>query len=228
VKERMKAGPAAYAALVVILAGAILGFTVSYWFLLLVPIGVFLPGILRRTGVLRDVDEYVLMAQDAAGWMAFCAVVCCVILFFICGRVGLPLGGTETDRLLVTAIVGLTVYASGYLFRFWDGRRGAFWLLVACGAAWGVFVVLSGWNNPAAMAMEGLVIVVPMFVLAVLGRFIPRIAGVAALAAAAALTVFFHAWFLSRGPSLFVLAAIVLPLVVAGIGLLTKRRRDPS
>jgi hypothetical protein len=223
-KERTKPGPAAYAALAAIIAGAVLGFTVSYWFLLLVLAGVFLPGILRRTGVLRDADEFALMAQDAAGWAAFCAVICCAVLFFICGRVGLALGGTESDRLLVIAVVGFTAYAAGYLFRFWDARKGAFWLLAACGAAWAVFIVLSGWASPATMAIEGLVVVVPMIALAVLCRFIPRIAGAAALAVAVAMTVFFHAFFLSRGPSLFVLAALVGPLLVAGVGLLIQRK----
>jgi hypothetical protein len=218
--------PAVVVAFIAILAGAILGFVLSYWFLLLVPVGAFLPGILRRLRLLRDADEFVLAAQNAAGWIAFCVSTSAAILFFVLKRTGVALGGTETDRLLVVAVLGFTAYASCYLFKFWDGRKAARYLLLVLGIAWGVFVVLSEWNNPGAMAMEGLVVVLPPFALVALGRFFPRVAGWVALSAAILAAVHFDAYDFSKGSGIFVFSALVLPLIVAGSGFLTRIKEE--
>lgn len=210
---------------ILVCGGAILGFTVSPWFLLAAAAGAFGPGAARRLGLLHDADEFEIAARDSAAWAAFAATCLAGILLFAYERAGGKAVFSASDAILVVVTLGLVIYGAAYLFRFWNGRKAGRIVLFAAAGGWFLFTLLSEWGHPAGILMETLAVSAPLALLAVLSRFFPRIVGGLCLAASACSLFAFDVIGARGSPNLFVFAALSLPLMVVGIGMIMKEGR---
>jgi hypothetical protein len=224
-KTSKRISPIAAASFLAIATGAVLGLTLSGWFLLLAAAGAFVPGIARRLGWLKDMDEFAIAAQNSAAWAAFATTIAAASALFAAERGGIALDSLKTgsDQILVLMILGFTVYAAAYLFRYWDGKKAAILILAVFGSGLALFIVLSEWQSPMALLMEALVLIVPIALILVAGRFLPVLGGILSLAAAVGATIFFGiAW--GHDFNLPIIVILIIPLVISGIGFLQKRR----
>jgi len=112
-------------------------------------------------------------------------------------------------------------------------RRAVFWVLLALGAFWLAFVVLSHGNDEGwrALLFEAALVPGPFFLLAFAGRKWPRLAGIALLVAAVVAFFFFDVGDAFAGESGAQLVALVLvaPMALCGALLAStpRRRRSP-
>lgn len=221
-------GPAAVAGGLVFVAGAVAGVTVHPAFFAVAALGAFGPSLLREAGLLRDHDELQREVSASAaghGYLAGGLFITAVLVAKGWSRGDAP--DPEAELWLMALAVMLGARFLSYAGRFWDARRAAFRILVGFGTFWLLFVLLSHGNEPAALAMEALVVPVPFFLLAWLSRRFPRASGAALL-----LLVGAGAWFFGvfrhrpDGRYLVVLPVVLfllLPLACAGVGLLRVR-----
>jgi hypothetical protein len=221
-------GPAALAGGVLFVAGAVAGVAVHPAFFVLAALGAFGPSLLREAGLLSDHDEFQRDASASAashGYLAGGLFVTAVLVAKGWSRGDAP--DPEAELWLMALGVMLGARFLSYAGRFWDAQRAAFRVLVGFGTFWLLFVLLSHAAEPAALAMEALVVPVPFFVLAFLSRRYPRASGAVLLVLVGA-----GAWFFGvfrprpDGRYLVVLPVVLfllLPLACAGVGLLRVR-----
>ena len=67
--------PVSIASIIVVTAGIALGGTLSSWFFIAGAAGFALPLFLRNFGILRDIDEFHLHAQQQAGTASFISLL---------------------------------------------------------------------------------------------------------------------------------------------------------
>lgn len=227
-------GPASVAGGVLFVAGAVAGVAIHPAFFLLAALGAFGPTLLREAGLLRDQDETQREASASAsahGYLAGGLFVTAVLVAKGWSREDAP--DPEAELWLMALGVMLGARFLSYAGRYWDAQRAAFRILVGFGTFWLLFVLLSHGNEPTALAMEALVVPVPVFLLAWLSRRFPRLSGAALLVLVGAGAWFFGV-FRQRpdGRYLVVLPVVLfllLPLACAGVGLLRVRpARDAS
>jgi len=209
-------------------AGAVAGVAVHPAFLLAAALGAFGPALLREAGLLRDEDEFQRQAAASAASHAYLAgglFVTAVLVAKGWNRGNAP--DPEAEIWLMALSVMLGARFLSYAARFWDAQKAAFRILVGFGTFWLLFVLLSHGSEPAALAMEALVVPVPFFLLAFLSRRLPRTSGALLLVLVAA-----GAWFFGvfrhrpDGRYLAVIPVVLfllLPLALTGVGLLRVR-----
>lgn len=211
----------------VVIAGVLLT-DVSWWFLTLVGLGAFGPGVLRELGWLRDKDEFQRRAAQRAGYHAFLAaglVACLLVAFFRSGE--RQVKNPEELASLFLVILWCTWLFSS-LFAYWGAQKTAVRILLIFGAFWLLFVVAESvgeGTSPLGFLMHSLP-ALPFFVLSYLGRRWPRVAGILLLGAAAFFIQFFG-WY-KVGASGFVNQSVTMmlfigPLLGAGVALLGSR-----
>ncbi len=218
-----------------VLAGAmvIAGFALtglSWWFLLLVAIGTFGPGVLREMGWLRDKDEFQQRAAHRAGYHAFVAaglVGFLLVAFFRSGERKIK-DPQELATLFVT-LLWFTWFLSS-LLAYWGPQKTAARVLWTFGCVWLVFTIVSNlgaeWTGWAALLLHPL-LALPFFILAWLSGHRPHLTGILLLAASI-FFVWLFGWF--RGGNLglinegvtFIL--FIGPLLASGVALLSARK----
>jgi hypothetical protein len=203
----------------------VLTFLVSPFFIILAAIAAFTPDLLRLLGVVSDVDEF---QQEAAGKASRLAMIVTAIFigcFYAFTATGIVDSRMQRDAWLLSFTLLVATRYIAYAAMYWDAQRGAPRIFLAFGAFWALFVIFSEWGKWIALVMEGLVVVVPFIAAALLVRRFPRSIGGVSIAGAVAAFVFFDLFQLFLGDlgSLVVFALISMPLLVTGIGLLTKR-----
>lgn len=204
-----------------VIGGLVLTQVASWWFLLLVAMGAFGPGILREVGVLRDKDEFERAAARRAGYHAYLVTGCLTFAIYAFTRSGHVLKSPEElSGLYLTLLTFTWMFSS--LLAYWGPQRAAFVILLIFGMAWGIFNVWSNLLQPSHMAMQLLVTTAPFFVLAFASRRWPRLAGglLGALAA-----TFFVLYFRGGNHFPFVVKAqttifFIGPLLASGVALL--------
>jgi hypothetical protein len=226
-------GPAAMFGGFVFVAGAVAGVAVHPAFLAVAGLGAFGPALLREAGLLRDHDEFQREAAASAsghGYLAGGLFVTAVLVAKGWSRGDTP--DPEAELWLMALGVMLGARFLSYVGRYWDAQKAAFRILVGFGTFWLLFVLLSHGAEPAALAIEALVVPVPFFLLAFLSRRFPRAAGAVLLCLVGA-----GAWFFGvfrhrpDGRYLVVLPVVLfllLPLACAGVGLLRVGRGEES
>ncbi|MFO0788681.1 MAG: hypothetical protein U0805_04430 [Pirellulales bacterium] len=231
VRTRWPFSAATIVAAALVLAGFLLT-SVNWWFLMLSAAGAFGPGLLRELGILHDKDEFQRQAAYRAGYHAFLTagiVAITLVAFFRSGEreVRLP----QELATLFLAILWFTWILSS-LLDYWGPQTAARRILIAFGAVWLLFMILSNtgheWTGPTALIMQSL-LTLPFFALAYAAGRWPRLTGVALLAACAGFLQFFH--FLDRGNLPFITRAITMvlflgPLVASGLALLAVCSSD--
>lgn len=211
----------------VVIAGILLT-DVSWWFITLVGVGAFGPGVLRELGWLKDKDEFERRAAHRAGYHAF--LVAGLVAFLLVGyfRSGeRQIKDTQELASLFLVLLWCTWLFSS-LLAYWGAKRTALRILLIFGTFWLLFVVAESLGerpSPLGFIMHSLP-AVPFFLLSFLGRCWPRVAGVL-LMAAAAYFVYFFGWY-KVGHSGFVNQSVTMilfigPLVSSGVALLGAR-----
>ncbi len=221
--------PASAAGAVAFVAGCTLAVAFHGGFFLLAALGALGPTLLRQAGFLDDQDEFQKQAAAAASTQAFVASVVVATAVLVAKAWRGPLE-RDPDAWLWLALFGVIVAVrfAAYVWRFWNPRKAALRVLLAFGTLWLLFVVLSHGAEPTSLAMEGLVVAAPFFVLAALSQRFPRSVGFLMVGLAIAGAFFFHVLAPRPTPrgwsgSVFVVLFLLLPLVLTGIGLLGAR-----
>jgi hypothetical protein len=200
----------------------------SWWFLVLSGVGAFGPGILREFGWLRDQDEFQRRAAHRAGCHAFLVTGLATFVLYAYTRSGGRLEKPQELSLVYLGVLCFTWMFSS-LFSYWGPHRTAFRILIIFGSAWGVFNVIGNLTNPVAMLMQLLITTAPFFLLALVSRRWPWVAGLLLIA----LSLFFTGYYFFPGhftrlAFLVKLSTVVLfigPLIASGVALL--RPREP-
>ncbi len=217
--------PATLFAAGVVIAGILLT-GVSWWFLVLVGLGTFGPGVLRELGWLRDKDEWQQRAAHRAGYHAFlvAGMVATVLVAYVRSGDRVIKDAEELATFFLVLMWSTWFFSS--LFIFWGARKTAMRILVAYGSFWLIFVIASNlgseWQGPMGLIMGSLV-VVPFFALAYAARRWPRVAGVLLLVAVAFFVNFFGWYeFGSQGEVTQLVTMILFlgPLLGGGVALL--------
>jgi hypothetical protein len=223
--------PTTLVAGVIVIIGLLL-MNLSWWFLLLVGIGTFGPGILREMGWLHDKDEFQLQASRRAGYHAFLTaglVAFALIAFFRSGE--REVKDPEELATFFLAILWFTWFLSS-LLDYWGPQKTASRILIAFGSVWLVFTIVSNvgaeWTGWAALLLHPL-LTVPFFAMAWLSHRWPRVSGIFLLAAA----IFFMQLFgvFSSSPLGLVTRGVTYvlflgPLLASGIALLCVRPKS--
>ena len=216
--------PATFIGAGLVLLGFLLA-DVRWWFVALCGVGAFGPGILRELGWLRDKDEFDRRTAQRAGYHAYLVtgLVAFVLVAYL--RSGeRQLKHPEELATLFLALLWFTWLLSS-LLSYWGPRKATSRLLIGFGIAWLLFNIADSLHDFVALVMQSL-LAAPFFVLALVARRWPRLAGVLLLAAA--ISLFFFLGFHRRGPAELVDSGLVLilflgPLVAGGVALLQKR-----
>ena len=209
----------------VILAGFLLT-GLSWWFVIVVGLGIFGPGVLRELGWLRDKDEFQLRAAHRAGYHAF--LTAGLTAFVLIGFFRSADRNVENLQELATLFLVLLWFSwlLSALLAYWGARRMATRILIAFGALWLIFTIISNlgsqWTGWMALVMQPL-LSAPFFLLAWTARRWPRLTGLLLLAAAAGFCWFFGL-FQEAGIDLIndgvVFILFVGPLIASGVALL--------
>ncbi|MBI4720393.1 MAG: hypothetical protein HY770_04050 [Chitinivibrionia bacterium] len=217
--------PASMIAACLIIAGLILSNT-SWWFFILVGLGIFGPGLLREFGALRDKDEFQSRSTHRAGYHAFLAAGIIAAIFVAYNRSGeRNLKEPEELATLFLVVLWFTWLLSS-LLSFVGAKRAAVRILIGYGAFWLLFSAASHITEPAALLMEGLMVTGPFFVLAFLSRRWPRLSGFLLIAATAFFLYRFQWYEIGRSGLVNQCVVMILflgPLLASGIALLTVR-----
>ena len=212
------------------IVGMIIGVTINPLLFGISIISILVPDILRELGLLGDMDEFQLAASRRAGQHAyiFAGLFIGMILVFLYGGFITEVHSWEIFAL--TLLLIFVVKYTSYFFQFWDKRKAAFRLLIIIGIFWLVFVLLSGVVKEkgisAVLFVEILAFPLAFIILAITSLKIPKISGVVCfLLAAISMTLFFYR-FKSVTVKLHLsyfafFSLITLPLVIAGLSLLT-------
>ena len=220
-----------------VVAGAMvivgLGLTeLSWWFLLLVALGSFGPGVLREMGWLHDKDEFQRRTDHRAGYHAFLAsgLVACVLVAFL--RSGER--AVQNPEGLATLFLALLVFTWLFssLLAYWGAQKTATRILIGFGCAWLAFTIASNvgreWSGWPALLLHPL-LTAPFFVLAWLARRRPQVTGILLLAAS---VCFFFLFRMHTEVDLEGVVPIFFlgPLLASGVALLAegKNRECPD
>jgi len=204
---------------------------VSWWFLVLVGVGAFGPGVLRELGWLKDKDEFQRRAAQRAGYHAFLVTGLVALLltaYFRSGERQIKALESLADLFLVLL---WCVWLFSSLFAYWGARRTAVRILLIFGTFWLLFVVaesIGERTSPLGFIIHSLP-ALPFFLLSFLGSRWPRLAG-AILMAAAGFFVYYFGWY-RVGASGFVNQTVTMiifigPLLAAGVALLGARTQE--
>lgn len=216
-------------ALLLVVAGLLLGTTVHIGFLILMALGAFGPGVLRQIGLLADLDEFQKEAVANSGLRAYLATGILLMVASIAGNWShLSLGNDQVPASTVVVVM-LVVYYSSYCLSFLDTRKAVSRILLVFGLFWLAFVVLSHAREPLSILGEALVVPGPFILGGILCRHWPLPVGLL-LVAASAWSIFFFHMIPSGGTSFhealeksaFTFLLIPLPLTVAGVALITS------
>jgi len=198
----------------------------SWWFLMLVALGTFGPGLLREMGWLHDKDEFQRRAGHRAGYHAFLAgglAAFALVAFFRSGE--RVVKDPQEVATLLLALMWFTWLLSS-LLAYWGAQRTASRILLVFGSVWFLFTVASNvgseWSGWAALLLHPL-LTVPFFFLAWLSGRMPRLTGTLLLVASG-----FFFWFFGmfRGDNLGMISQgitfilFIGPLIAAGVALL--------
>lgn len=204
---------------------------VSWWFVALVALGAFGPGVLRELGWLNDKDEFQRRAAQRAGYHAF--LVAGLAAFFLVAYFRSGDRQVKDPQELSTLFLVLLwcTWLFSSLFAYWGARKTAVRILLIFGTAWLLFVVAESVGErtrPLGFIMHSLPIL-PFFIIAYIARRLPRVAGVL-LVGAAAFLVYFFGWY-KVGRSGFVNQSVTMilfigPLLASGAALLGARGRE--
>ncbi len=197
--------------------------SLNWWFLLLVALGTFGPGLLRELGWLRDKDEFQQRASHRAGYHAY--VIAGVVGFLLVAYFRSGDRDIKDPQELATLFLTLlwfTWFLSS-LLAYWGPQKTAARVLCAFGSVWLVFTIVSNlgaeWTGWAALLLHPL-LALPFFVLAWLSSRRPRVTG-GLLLVVSMFFVWFFGWFLGGHRGLinegvtFIL--FVGPLLASGV-----------
>jgi hypothetical protein len=204
----------------------ILGFALSsiaWGYLAISAVAMFLPGILRELGWLKDKDEFQLEAVRRAGYHAYLAGGLFAFLMAIWYRAGDVPAQFPGALLENTLIVMWFTWLLSSLFSFWGPVKTARRILFIFGCVWLVFNLLGGGGFMTTL-MQSL-LAAPFFLLWWVGGRWPRVAGVILLGAA---VFFFNLFDLyevfqvdpTHKGRIPVIVLFVGPLVAGGLALL--------
>ena len=209
---------------VFVLAGFLLA-GIDWGFLAVSAVAMFLPGILREMGWLKDKDEFQLQAARRAGYHAYMAGGLFAFLLTAWYRsvgpeVGFP-GALVEDVLVVMWFTWLL----SSLVAYWGAARTATRLLLIFGGVWLLFNLLGSGGKLVETLIQCL-LAVPFFLTALVARRWPRVAGVLLLG----FSVFFFKFFglaevFAGDPSahgrILVIVLFIGPLFASGVALLS-------
>lgn len=226
---RWRPAPATLIASFFVLLGFVLA-EIDWGYIAISAVAMFLPGILREMGVLRDKDEFQLEAARRAGYHSYLAGGLYAFLMAAWFRSAEPTVQFPGSLIEDVLIVMWFTWLLSSLFAFWGRVRMAFTLLIVFGSVWLIFNLLAGEGDWKVSLMQSL-LAVPFFLTAYLARRWPRVAGVLLLGAAA---YFFHLFGLievfSGDPTqmgrMAVIVLFIGPLVASGVALLGGQSRD--
>lgn len=229
VVTRLRSSPVGAIAFVLFVGGLWLGVTAHRGFMILMAIGAFGPGILRQFGLLNDLDEFQKEAAAKAGLRAYLAgAVFLMVVLIAQSWHRLDLSNDQIPASTVVTFM-LVVYYASYCLSFWDARKAVSRVLLAFGAFWLAFVVLSHASEPRVLLGEGLLVPGPFILCAILCRWWPRVVGLILLGVSVWTIAFFHMLPIGEADSQRVLLKVSmlvlmpLPLAVSGLALLTSR-----
>lgn len=207
--------------------GGLLLFEVSWVFPVLAAVAMFLPGILREMGWLKDKDEFQLLASRRAGYHAYLAGGLFAFLQVVWFRLAEPAVKFPGALLENVLIVMWFTWLLSSLIAFWGPHRCARRILLVFGSFWLVFNILAGEGNWMTSFMQSL-LAMPFFLLAWGARYRPRICGAILLVGS---VFFFHFFGLeevfSGDPTLMgrvpVIVLFIGPLLASGLALMATR-----
>jgi hypothetical protein len=215
-----------------VIGGSVLAVLFGAWFLLLVALGAFGPGVLREAGWLRDKDELQLRAAHRAGYHAYvtCGIAAFVSLAYFQSGVH-DVADSQNLAFLFLALLWCTWFLSA-LLSYWGPRKTAARILTAVGVFWlGLMIV----NNLRAESSSWLALLVqslpavPLFALAWTSPRWPRTTGVGLLVLSLfTLILLAEPAQSDTGPIEQVIRVLLFfgPLLACGVSLLTVRRGD--
>ncbi len=209
-----------------IAVGIVLWMTVAKAWIMVAGIGAFVPGILRELGVMQDLDEFQRDASRRAAFHAYLVGGLAIVSVIT----GIHLTG-ESVRYPVEIVTLLLVilwltWLFSYLMSFWGAQKTAVVVLLAFGAFWALFGILSGIGEGSTLVaiVVGialhLVFVVPFAAGAYAAGRWPRVTGWLLLVVS-----LWFVFFLGRRSSLawstraLVLTTLAVPLLASGLGL---------
>ena len=216
--------------------------SLSWWFLLLVALGTFGPGVLREIGWLNDKDEFQRRADHRAGYHAFLTsglMAFALVAFFRSGERAIE----NTHRLatLFLVLLWFTWFLSS-LLAYWGPQKAATRMLYVFGSVVLVFTIISNlgseWTGWAALLLHPL-LAVPFFGLAWLSGRWPRVSGILLLAVSVSLFLFFGGFRvgnsgpITQGFTFLITESVMFilflgPLLASGVALLWVRKKDES
>ncbi|MHC5063684.1 MAG: hypothetical protein ACYTG5_06895 [Planctomycetota bacterium] len=219
-----------------IATGVILGglalMELSWWFMILVGLGIFGPGLLREFGWLRDKDEFQRRADHRAGYHAFLAAGLLATLLIAWIRSGEReiKDPQELGTLFFALLCFVWIFSA--LLSFWGVKKTTARILIGFGLGWLIFTIVSNlgqeWSGWSALLMHPL-LTLPFFALAWMAGRMPRISGMLLLGAAGFFVYLFrffqrdHIGLVTDGVTFIF---FVGPLLASGVALLAVRGED--
>ena len=216
---------------VFVLAGFLLA-EINWGFIAISAVATFTPGILREMGLLKDKDEFQLEAARRAGYHAYLAGGLFAFLMAAWFRSAAPQVKYPGSLLEDVLIVMWFTWLLSSLFSYWGPARTASRILMIFGVVWLLFNIAAGEGDWKISLMQSL-LAVPFFLMVLVARKWPRVAGILLLA----LSVFFFGQFglakvFSGDPTLMgripVIVLFIGPLVASGVALLSIQQGQPA
>ncbi len=210
---------------ILVLAGFLLT-AIDWGFLALSALAMFLPGIFRELGILKDKDEFQLEAARRAGYHAYLAGGLFTFLMAAWFRSAHPAVAHPGALIEDVLIVMWFTWLLSSLFAYWGKKKTAVRILYVFGGIWLVFNILSGEGNWVASLMQSL-LALPFFLAALLASRWPRVLGVFLLIVSVFFFHFFHLARVFQGDPtemgrIPVIVLFIGPLLASGIALLSR------
>ncbi len=203
---------------------------VSWWFLLLVALGTFGPGLMRECGILLDQDEFQRRATYRAAYHAFIVAGLAAFLLVAFFRTGRSIEHPQRLATFLLALLWFTWFFSS-LLAYWGPRVTSNRVLIAFGSVWLAFAILSNvgqeWSDWTSLLLHTL-IAAPFFALAWVAKHWPRVAGLLLLCGAVGVFMLIEYPRIRRAGSVAVvvegvtLIFLVGPLIGSGVALVSS------
>jgi hypothetical protein len=215
---------------VVFVAGLVLTFTVSPFFILLAASGAFLPDLFRLLDLSADADEFQEQAAGRASRVALVVSAGFVGLMYALTAAGRIEPEMQKDAWLISFTTLVTARYIAYATMYWDPYRAAPRVFLSFGAFWLAFVTFSEWGRWGSLLIEAAVVVGPFVLASIFVARFPRIIGALSIGLSVAAFFFFDLYrlFLGDMGSFIVFVLISTPLLVTGIGLVSARKENQS